>query len=302
MSKYTEEELAELTEEELEAINEDDGSDDIEVDEELEADLSGKGAIPEGEEELAAEEAEPEAEAKPEAEADPAPKEGDQEDDTVEVVAKEEVMPLLNGDIPEDVETKLSEINTKRSELDEKFDDGDLSTKEYRAEIAVLEKEQRDIEQALFKAQLSQEMTENQQRNAWKKTVDTFIKSNSEYKTSKLRWQTLDIAVKSIAADEANARLSGEEILAKAHEQVQSEFGLKPVAAEPAAEPPKQTSKTGKGVIPPNLGRVPAAETTETGNSKFKALDRLMTEDPERFEAEIGRLSESEQEAYYLSN
>jgi len=266
MSRYTEEELQDLTEEERAAL-----------------------------EDLEAEEAEAEEEEEESGEA-----EGGNGDDAEEEAGKDsvatEVQPLLAADVPEDAAEQLEAIAKQKEELVQKFDDGELTAKEYQLELDKLAKQEREIEQAQFKAKLAQEMAEQQQRNAWLATVNQFLSEHAEYRQYPLRYKALDLAVRELAAQEENQGLSGREILEKAHEQIVEQFGL----ARTEQDDPKPEGKKRRKPIeaPPTLANVPAASATETEDGRWAKLDRLMETDPERYERELAKLSDADRDAY----
>lgn len=208
---------------------------------------------------------------------------------------EDEVAPVYTAQQPEDVETKLTELNAKKEELASKFDDGDITAKDYQKQLDALNKQEREIEREVFKAQLAQEMEQQRQKNEWARDVKDFLGEHPEYSKSKVLYGTLDNLVKEIARDPSNVSLSGSEILAKAHEQIQEALGVFGVKQESAAKP---AGKKPKAAVPPTLGRVPAAEGTETSGGKFAILDRLADTDPVRYEAELAKLSDAEMERY----
>lgn len=263
MSRYTEEELQDLTEEERAAL-----------------------------EDLEAEEVEDEEE-----EEETGEDEGGNADDAEEEAEKDsvatEVQPLLAADVPEDAAEQLEAIARQKEELVQQFDDGELTAKEYQLELDKLAKQEREIEQAQFKAKLAQEMAEQQQRNAWLATVNQFLSEHAEYRQYPLRYKALDLAVRELAAQEENQGLSGREILEKAHEQIVEQFGL-----ARAEEKPEGKKRRKPIEAPPTLANVPAASATETEDGRWVRLDRLMETDPERYERELAKLSDADRDAY----
>lgn len=302
--QITEEQLAGLTDEERAALEEAEEDNELgEEGEDLELGEEGAGddAGDDGADDDAASE---EGEEGEDTGADDEGKEvegddGGEQEDPAPKATDPAPAPLLTGDVPHDFDDQVKAIGAAKDELDQKFEDGDLSTKEYRAEMDKLNKAERQLEMQEFKARTAQEMAENQQRAQWASTVQSFLGDHPEYGTSQLRYQALDTMVKKVASDEANAGLSGAEILAKAHELVEADLGGVPAAA-PAAEPAKP-AKPKKGATPkapPTLAKVPAADATDVGNSKFALLDRLADTDPLRYEAEMAKLSPEEADRY----
>jgi len=267
--------LETLTEEERAALEEEgDALDEVDEDEAAEGDTAA--ASPDGERVDDSGEGESQEEA------------GDEETKDVSGPA-----PLLAADAPADADEKLAEIARLKEELVQKFEDGDLTAKEYQLELDKLAKQEREIEQAQFKAKLAQEMAEQQARNAWLQTVNQFLDEHKEYRQFPLRYKALDIAVRELAAKEENQGLSGREILEKAHAQIVEQFGLAKGEQKPEQAKSKREIKA-----PPTLAKVPASAVTETENGRWARLDRLMETDPIRYEMELAKLPEEEREAY----
>lgn len=293
--KYTEEELAGLTDEEREALLED----DEELDEQENQELGEDGGDVDSEDDT-------------ELDADDSGAEhGDDDDGAVadadageqaDAADEDEGAPVYTAQQPEDVETKLTELNAKKEELASKFDDGDITAKDYQKQLDALNKQEREIEREVFKAQLAQEMEQQRQKNEWARDVKDFLGKHPEYSKSKVLYGTLDNLVKEIARDPSNVSLSGSEILAKAHEQVQEALGVFGVKQQPELEQkPVSKAKAAKKArpeLPPTLGTLPAAEINDTAGGKFAVLDRMADADPIRFEEELGKLSEAERERY----
>ena len=80
------------------------------------------------------------------------------------------------------------------------------------------------------------------------------------------------------------------EMLDKAFARWSSTFGA-PVQQEPVKQAKQKP-------IVPNIGGLPAADTTETDTNRFKALDDLIDSDPLRYQEELFKLSPSERAAY----
>ena len=264
--------LETLTEEERAALEEEgDALDEVDEDEAAEGDTAA--ASPDGERVDDSGEGESQEEA--------------EDEETKDVSGP---APLLAADAPADADEKLAEIARQKEELVQKFEDGDLTAKEYQLELDKLAKQEREIEQAQFKAKLAQEMAEQQARNAWLQTVNQFLDEHKEYRQFPLRYKALDIAVRELAAKEENQGLSGREILEKAHAQIVEQFGL--VKGEQKPESKREIK------APPTLAKVPASAATETENGRWARLDRLMETDPIRYEMELAKLPEEEREAY----
>lgn len=213
-----------------------------------------------------------------------------------------ESAPIFVAQPPEGADTKLAEIATQKDELFSKFDDGDITAKEYQAELDKLNKQEREIEWGIEKAKLAAEMEAQRQANEWKSTVEQFIRDNPRYSPEKndRLYKLLDMEVRQVAvSDEFKGRTdatAGREILQKAHENIAEALGFE---AKPQTNKPNQKIK--KPDLPPNLANVPAADQNDTNGGKYAVLDRLAANDPIGYEEALMKLSESERNAYLAS-
>lgn len=256
----------ELTEAEREAMNEDDGDE-------------GEGNE-EGEDETDLTPA-------PEAE-DPAPPAGDAPQEPVTV-------PLIRSEDTEAATTRLAAIDTESNDLAGRFDDGDITAKEYAEALKKLESERRDLDWTIRKTALAAEMIEQQQTQAWFGAVNDFLAEHPEIKGNKLRYASFDMAVREVTGNEANAALTGPQKLAKAYKEWSTALNIKP-AGKP--ETPKPEARK---PLPPSLANIPASDASSVEDGKYALLDRLAEKDPMRFEAELARMSEAEQDAYSMA-
>lgn len=205
--------------------------------------------------------------------------------------------PILEAEAPADVAARLDEIKTKKEELAEQFDNGDLTGREYQSQLDALNKDERAIEQSIFKAQLAAEISETQARNAWIATTKSFLDAHPEYTSSPSLYSALNHFVKEIAKDEANNAMTGHEILAEAHRIVKEELGGG-VAKTPAPADKKPAAEDKRSEIPTTLAKLPAAEIDDTSGNRFAALDRLADSDPLAYEAQLARMSPADRDAY----
>ena len=209
--------------------------------------------------------------------------------------------PILVVNAPEDAEGKLQEISTKKEELLAKFDDGDITTKEYQAELDALNKQEREVEWGIEKAKLAAEIEAQRQANDWKATVDNFIRENPRFSPEKSpsMYQLLDIEVRRVAGlDEFKNRTdpaAGREILAKANENIAKDLGFE------AAKPAGNKTPANKPNLPPNLANIPAADQNDTQGGKYAVLDRLAGSDPIAYEEALMKLPEADRNAYLAS-
>lgn len=293
-NKYTDEDLAGLTDAEREALLEgEDTQDDQEVDQDTEQDTD-EDAVQGDDQQVESDDGADDSD--DEGERDDDDQAGDDEAEEAQEEARQPHVPILDATEPEDAQERLEQIASQKEELVQQFDDGELTAKEYQQQLDALAKQEREIEQEQFKAKLAAEMQEQQARNQWLATVNAFLDENPTYRESQLMYRTLDMVVRDLAQQEANAGLSGREILERAHQQIAEQFGLQQ-DDKPAT---KVTKKVGRKPIqaPPTLAKVPASDTTEVADTKWDKLDRLAQNDPIKYEAELAKMSDAERDAY----
>lgn len=233
--------------------------------------------------------------------------------------------PILVAEMPENAEARMKEFGEKKTSLLEQHENGDITTKEYQTQLDALNKEERALEREIDKATTAQELHQQQQINHWMGQVKHFTtKIHDEYAKSKARYQALDMFVREVGSDPANANLSGPQILEKAHAKVIADLGEAPKAKTTTTTAAAAAAKTGattdpkakakelnaagrplkgsKAEPPKTLRDAPAAAANDTGDSgKWAALDRLQETDPEAHENMVMRMSADERDQYLAS-
>lgn len=203
-------------------------------------------------------------------------------------------VPLIRAEDTTAATTRLAAIDTEADALAARFDDGEMTAKEYGEALKALEAERRDLDWSVRKAALSAEVEEQQTTRAWFTAVNEFIGEHTEIKPGTLRWTTFDTAVRMVTSDEANASLTNRQKLDKAYAMLTAEFGgAAPAAAKPAAPalPPRPP-------LPPSLASIPASAVNNADDGRYAVLDRLMEKDPLAYEEAMARMSEADQAAY----
>lgn len=248
---------------------------------------------------LAAQVARDEAATKEAAEAAAAGKKADEPAKTDPVVeAQAPRAPMLAAEMPEDADTKLADIATRKAALSEKFDDGDLTSKEFQTQVDALNKEERTLERAIDKAQIAQDLENQRMTNERMTEINVFLKEVEIPNDNKnLRFKVLDAAVREVASDEANINLSPREVMQKAYDLCVSEGALQPKKApEPAKPAPAEAKPKTPIKTVPTLANLPAAEINNTEDNRFAYLNRIAN--PDIREREFAKLSAADQEAY----
>ncbi len=214
--------------------------------------------------------------------------------------------PILVAEAPIDVANRLKEIESKREELIELFDNGDLSTREYHTATNQLNNQELEIKHALFKSELAADIQRQREFNEWMSEVDRFKRDETitggVYLRSQRALQALDSEVRAVASKPENQHLSGREVLEQAHRTLAEEFGwvdgTPPASKAPSAAAAKKVKHPAP---PPTLGRLPAAEMNDNEGGKFAKLDKLKDTDPLAYEEACEKLTDA-QRAEYLKD
>lgn len=156
----------------------------------------------------------------------------------------------------------------KLADLDGRFENGDVTLKEYNTQREALLKQQ-------LKAEIAQEQNAQAAQQKWQWEIERFMEDNASYTTDPILYAALDAAIKALAAKSENGDKAGRWFLSEAHKQVQARFAAPPAAA-PAADKP--TAKRGDKAadVPRTLSTLPAADISEAGGSdEFANIEAL---------------------------
>lgn len=210
-------------------------------------------------------------------------------------------VPLIKGEAVEDVDKKIEALRAQEDEIAVKFDDGDMTAKEYKEALRKLQAEQDELKEARLKARLSVEISEQEAERRWNADCEAFLKEHSEIVASNLRLTSFDTALKLVTGDEANSGLTNAQQLQKAYDTWVAELGFqptKPTAKAKEKEAEEEAPRRERTVVP-TLARVPVSDREDMDGGRFAALDRIFDEKgPDAHEAALARLSPSEREAY----
>lgn len=208
--------------------------------------------------------------------------------------AQPQPAPLLVAQVPENVDAKLAEITTQKGSLLDQFDNGDITAKEYQLQLDALNKQERQIERQIERAETAAEMEKQRLQNDWNATCNSFVDRNPIYKDNQRLYKALDAEVRELATKPETANWSGQRFLDEAHKNLKAAFGFQDGA--PAPDTKRKTPPQRE--LPPNLAKVPAADVEDTNGGRFAALDRLANSDPVAYEETLNKMSAAERDAY----
>lgn len=284
--------LSKLTEEERAILKEDDASLD---DADIETDRVDEDEADDDDEE--------DEEARKAAEEAAAKKADEEEEEEVDL--RRDPAPLIGTEEPKDIEERLTALAEEKAALVQKFDDGEITAREYSDGLEAISDKRNDIQWEKRKAEIGREAHERAITDAWDRDVAEFMSTTAKKIAEKGEPALLafDSYVKKVTGDPKNARMSNRAQLEKAHKAFLADFDGFGTAPKPnpkekdGGDPPKPAAKKER-VIPPTLARVPAADLEDIDEGKFAALDRLADTDPLAYQKRIARMTPSEREEY----
>ena len=293
MSKLTEEDLALLTEEEREGYLADDEDDDGEGDDDQ--GNAGEGA---GGEEGNGDEGDddPTLAVDDPATAPPAanPQDGGDAEPQEQIMAQPK--PLFNADLPADIEAQRTALDEKEAAIDQQYDEGDILFTEHKQALRDINKQRNALDRAELKAELAAEAYQTQIDNSWQASQTAFFSAHPEINTANdVQMTALDHLVR----QETKAVLDkggviGVPELERAYTKYKQAFNIEAAAPKQAKAPASKN----EGVVPPNLGKLPAATANDTDDGKFAHLDRL---EGVAFEDALAKLSDAQRDEYLRS-
>lgn len=299
------EELEGLSDEERAALEDDDdeseilktiaGGDDDDSDDDEDQEDDGKGAAAADDSGGAADDADKGKGAASDASAN----DGDQQAAKAPAVV-EEFQPEFKAAAPENLTDRLAELDQKESDIEKRFDDGEIDRDELRRHLKVISEERQDLKIADALAKQAGEQNSDIRAQRWQWEQERFFGQDkaSIYKGDPITLAALDASVKQLAADPANSRRPPGWFLEEADRRVRERFnlgGAKPAESDTSKQRQRQPDLS---KVPKTLAQLPAAEMADTGDVEFAYLDKLEGMDLERA---LRKLT-PEQEARYLGD
>jgi len=202
--------------------------------------------------------------------------------------------PLFKAELPADIEAKRTALDSQEDDLVKKFDEGDITFAEYNKELRSLNRDRADLDRAELKAELAQEAQQSQVEQTWQTTANTFVAEHPLISKNETTWSSFDAIVRRVTAETMQkGEQPGRRDLEKAYKQWTEDLGISDAGTQKPQ--PKQKKQN---IVPPNLGKVPAATANDTDDGKFAHLDRLAESDPLAFEAALAKMSDAQRDEY----
>ena len=153
------------------------------------------------------------------------------------------------ADVPEDFQSQMEAVNAERKAIKDQFENGDLSFEEYEEKVQAVFERREELLKASVKAEISQEMRQQQAVETWESTVNSFLSKpvdGIDYRADQAKFDALDRYVKILAADPENNDKSQQWFLEEAHAIVKVRSGVTDVTNK-QNDPPKTPAAKADG-------------------------------------------------------
>lgn len=205
--------------------------------------------------------------------------------------------PLFKADVPADIAAKREALDNREDALDNQFDDGDITWVEHKKQLKAINAERSALDKAELKAELANEAAQNQSNQTWADTAQSFVSEHPLVSKNETMWNSFDAVLRRITADViSKGGQPGRRELEKAYNQWTEDLGIQDAGTAKKYDP--QSNKKKETVVPPNLGRVPAATGNDTDDGKFAHLDRLAESDPIAYEQALMKMTDAQRDEY----
>lgn len=208
--------------------------------------------------------------------------------------------PQYQAQLPENYDQQITDLKGRESELRQKFKDGEIDIEEFDTQREAISAEREILSRAALKAEISQEMSQQQAAAQWQAQVQSLFATAKaagvDYATNANLQSDLDLFVKRLASDDANADKPAEWFLTEGHKRVVALHGLNVAApTTPTPKPAAVSRKTPIDAAPKTLAQVPGGDGPGDVGGEFAHLDALEGDD---LEGAISRMTPAQREKY----
>lgn len=210
--------------------------------------------------------------------------EEEEEQEEVKVESAPFVPEYKAESIPEDIQSRLdADYAALSNDLDEKYENGDLSFSDYRKQSRDLDSRYFAEKEKITAAKLKAEIAEEQQRQTaeqkWQWEQDTFFRDNPDFRSDPILFGALNSVLQASYGDENSKGKSGLQLIREAAEKVKTRFDVKPIANNQQTRPDKKIEVKGQSAkateLPKTLSNIPSADSSLDNGGEFDYLENL---------------------------
>ena len=215
-----------------------------------------------------------------------------------------EFQPMYVAPPVDDYAGKMAQIAQAQRELATGYENGDFDLAEYQAKLRNVTEAEWALREQQLKANLAAEQRQQQMAQRWQWEQERFFTNpaNKAYREDPVIGPAFAAAVQLLAADANNDRRPMQWFLEEADRLTRSRFRLPGDAGQLTySQDGANSTSQGRGgrakggQVPPTLGGLPAASIPDVGGDEFSRLDRL---EGMELEMALSRLSQAEADRY----
>lgn len=208
---------------------------------------------------------------------------------------KVQVMPrprgVIDASLPEDFSQRMEANERAIKDIDQAYDDGDISSAEWREGLRKLEREGRELERMKDRAELAKESSEQALMNHWQGLIQPFLGKHPELREDEVSMNAFDNYLRSTTGPVMEAGgMPGQAEIEKAYALWCKRFNFTQAGEQQAAPAGKKPI-----TAPPTLGGLPVSNGNSVEDGRWAALDRL---EGVAYEEAMGKLSAAELDEY----
>lgn len=200
---------------------------------------------------------------------------------------------VINAELPEDYDKRVADNEKAMDDLEQSYNDGDISTTEFMKEQRRLSRENINLVLLKERADLARESSEQALINHWQGLIQPFIAKHPELGEDQVSMDGFDSYLKQTTAPVMQAGgTPGQAEIDKAYGLWCTRFNFTPAGEQQKA--PAPASKT-PITAPPTLGGLPVSTSNAVEDGRWAALDRL---EGTAYEEALAKLTPAELDAY----
>lgn len=194
---------------------------------------------------------------------------------------------VVEATLPDDFDAQVKANEDAMTALEKRYDDGDISFAEFRAEQRVLDREARKLDRLADRAELAQESSQQALMNHWISIINPFTAAHPELSEDDVSKAAFDTYLRQTTAPVMEAGgLPGQAEIDAAYALWCKRFNFTPTGVQQQTTAQKRDIK-----VPPVLGGLPAASATSVEDGKLAAIQRLTGVE---YEEALAKLSPAE--------
>ena len=202
--------------------------------------------------------------------------------------------------LPPDIDARVAALDESEAEAQRRFDDGEIDSTEFRAQMRAIGNDRMALAAARTKAEVAYEMAQQAAQQQWQDAQRALMRAASkndgiDYAKDANRLKELDGFVRMLGSDPSNEGRSMAWFLNEAHRRVLALNGRSAGAAP--AKPQTQAKPTRRNSIEPpaSLANVPGADGPGDVAGEFGDIDALEGDD---LEDALARMTPAQREKY----